>query len=49
VWGAVEFPHGVRGEDAALHEPVENGYTDALKQFYDASVDIERAVGIAGR
>jgi len=28
---------------------IENGYTDALKQVYDASVDIERAVGIAGR
>jgi cobalt-zinc-cadmium efflux system outer membrane protein len=24
---------------------VENGYTDALKQVYDAAVDIERAVG----
>ena len=28
---------------------VENGYTDALKQVYDAAVDIERAVGVAGR
>jgi cobalt-zinc-cadmium efflux system outer membrane protein len=28
---------------------IENGYTDALKQVYDAAVDIERAVGIAGR
>ena len=28
---------------------IENGYTDALKQVYDAAVDIERAVGVAGR
>jgi len=28
---------------------IENGYTDALKQVYDAAVDVERAVGIAGR
>src|SRR5947208_1243090 len=28
---------------------IENGYTDALKQVYDAAVDIERAVGIADR
>jgi cobalt-zinc-cadmium efflux system outer membrane protein len=28
---------------------VENGYTDALKQVYDAAVDIERAVGAGGR
>src|SRR5207245_1760495 len=28
---------------------IENGYTDALKQVYDAAVDIERAVGTAGR
>jgi cobalt-zinc-cadmium efflux system outer membrane protein len=28
---------------------VENGYTDALKQVYDAAVDIERAVGVSGR
>jgi cobalt-zinc-cadmium efflux system outer membrane protein len=28
---------------------IENGYTDALKQIYDAAVDIERAVGVAGR
>jgi len=25
---------------------IENGYTDALKQVYDAAVDIERAVGV---
>ena len=24
---------------------IENGYTDALKQVYDASVEIERAIG----
>jgi len=28
---------------------IENGYTDALKQVYDAAVDIERAVGVADR
>jgi cobalt-zinc-cadmium efflux system outer membrane protein len=28
---------------------IESGYTDALKQVYDASVEIERAVGIPGR
>ena len=28
---------------------VENGYTDALKQVYDASVEIERAVGTGAR
>ena len=28
---------------------VENGYTDALKQVYDAAVDVERAVGTTGR
>jgi cobalt-zinc-cadmium efflux system outer membrane protein len=28
---------------------IENGYTDALKQVYDAAVDIERSVGGAGR
>ncbi len=28
---------------------IESGYTDALKQVYDAAVDIERAVGVAGR
>ena len=28
---------------------IENGYTDALKQVYDSAVDIERAVGVAGR
>jgi len=28
---------------------IENGYTDALKQVYDSAVDIERAVGFAGR
>src|SRR5262245_5585447 len=28
---------------------VENGYTDALKQVCDASVEIERAVGVVGR
>lgn len=28
---------------------IENGYTDALKQVYDAAVDIERAVGVPGR
>jgi len=28
---------------------IENGYTGALKQVYDASVDVERAVGVAGR
>jgi cobalt-zinc-cadmium efflux system outer membrane protein len=28
---------------------IENGYTDALKQVYDSAVDIERAVGLAGR
>ncbi len=28
---------------------IENGYTDVLKQVYDAAVDIERAVGVAGR
>jgi outer membrane protein, heavy metal efflux system len=28
---------------------IENGYTDALRQVYDASVDIERAVGVVGR
>ena len=28
---------------------IENGYTDALRQVYDAAVDIERAVGVAGR
>jgi cobalt-zinc-cadmium efflux system outer membrane protein len=28
---------------------VENGYTDALKQAYDAAVDIERAVGVPSR
>lgn len=28
---------------------VENGYTDALKQVYDAAVDVERAIGTQGR
>jgi cobalt-zinc-cadmium efflux system outer membrane protein len=28
---------------------VENGYTDALKQAYDAAVDIERAVGVTSQ
>ena len=28
---------------------VENGYTDALKQVYDATVEVERAIGEAGR
>src|SRR5262249_18608342 len=28
---------------------VETGYTDALKQVYDAAVDVERAVGITER
>jgi cobalt-zinc-cadmium efflux system outer membrane protein len=28
---------------------IENGYTDALKQVYDASIDIERAIGPAER
>jgi cobalt-zinc-cadmium efflux system outer membrane protein len=28
---------------------IEGGYTDVLKQAYDAAVDIERAVGVAGR
>ena len=28
---------------------VENGYTDALKQVYDATVGIERAVGTGAR
>ena len=28
---------------------VENGYTDALKQVYDAAVDVERAIGTNGR
>ena len=28
---------------------VENGYTDALKQVYDAAVGIERAVGTGAR
>jgi outer membrane protein, heavy metal efflux system len=28
---------------------VENGYTEALKQVYDAAVDVERAAGIAAR
>ena len=28
---------------------VENGYTDVLKQVYDAAVDIERAVGVTVR
>ena len=27
----------------------ENGYTDALKQVYDAAVEIERTVGATGR
>jgi len=28
---------------------IENGYTDALKQVYDAAVDIERSVGVSSR
>ena len=28
---------------------VETGYTDALKQVYDAAVDVERAVGTTER
>jgi hypothetical protein len=28
---------------------VEMGYTDALKQVYDAMVDIERAIGTLNR
>jgi len=28
---------------------VENGYTDALRQAWDASVDVERAIGVPGR
>lgn len=28
---------------------IEKGYTDALKQVYDAAVEVERAVGAAGR
>ena len=28
---------------------IENGYTEALKQVYDAAVDVERAAGIATR
>jgi len=28
---------------------VETGYTDALKQAYDAAVEIERAIGAAAR
>lgn len=28
---------------------IENGYTDVLKQVYDAAVEIERAVGTTGR
>ena len=28
---------------------IENGYTDVLKQVYDAAVEIERAVGVADR
>ena len=28
---------------------VENGYTETLKQVYDATVDIERAIGASGR
>jgi cobalt-zinc-cadmium efflux system outer membrane protein len=28
---------------------VETGYTDALKQVYDAAVDVERAVGMTDR
>jgi cobalt-zinc-cadmium efflux system outer membrane protein len=28
---------------------VENGYTDALKQVYDAAVDVERAIGTQSR
>jgi len=28
---------------------IENGYTEALKQVYDASVDIERVIGTADR
>lgn len=28
---------------------IENGYTEALRQVYDAAVEIERAVGAPGR
>ena len=28
---------------------IENGYTETLKQVYDATVDIERAIGASGR
>jgi hypothetical protein len=26
---------------------IENGYTEALKQLYDAAVELERAVGVS--
>jgi len=40
---------GPSGPEQRRYIEVENGYTDALKQVYDAAVGIERAVGTGAR
>ena len=44
-----EWIEAIANDYPAFSQALLNGYTEALKQVYDAAVEIERAVGTPSR